>query len=408
MSRFQMHVMAMLMAGGAIVGCDAPQQSAEKAKGPSAAELLKEANDAVALDRNKADSLRRPTVMGAIGDGDEVKGSFGNGSQYLAWHFTAMSGDVIELDAFGTNGDALDTVLFLYLADDQGRPKARALAYDDDGGEGFASALSFEASVAGGYVAVVRRYDFRAWGEVAVRLNVQKSEPTCTQDADCGEGAFCHPSYDGCDIVETAGICLPTPMACTAHYDPVCGCNGQTYSNSCQAHASGMAVAYEGRCEEVVLGEEGDDCDADDACGEGLVCAGSLHAGTGLCGAEELRATYVGQGGEIPDNDADGLKLTVEVAGLASVPTDIILSLQIKHTWQGDLQVELIDPNGTVAQVWDREGGNAQELTFEGPVTGISMDDEVNGTWTLVVRDLAGFDVGSVESWSLTLGSRWD
>jgi hypothetical protein len=42
----------------------------------------------------------------------------------------------------------------------------------------------------------------------------------------------------------------PTPQqgACTADYDPVCGANNVTYSNSCYAKLSGVPVQYSGAC----------------------------------------------------------------------------------------------------------------------------------------------------------------
>jgi hypothetical protein len=35
---------------------------------------------------------------------------------------------------------------------------------------------------------------------------------------------------------------------CTMEYDPVCGCNGQTFGNSCEANREGFEVAYDGEC----------------------------------------------------------------------------------------------------------------------------------------------------------------
>ena len=65
----------------------------------------------------------------------------------------------------------------------------------------------------------------------------------CRTNADCGRGAFC--SADACD---GPGRCEARPEGCATVYLPVCGCDGRTYGNTCEAAASGARVRARGAC----------------------------------------------------------------------------------------------------------------------------------------------------------------
>ncbi len=65
----------------------------------------------------------------------------------------------------------------------------------------------------------------------------------------CDEGLTCIMEDGACRVIaDAAGTCTKVRPMCTRDYRPVCGCDGETYSNKCSAHAAGISVASEGEC----------------------------------------------------------------------------------------------------------------------------------------------------------------
>lgn len=88
----------------------------------------------------------------------------------------------------------------------------------------------------------------------------------------CRDGEFCSFSAGTCNIVDNMGVCQPIPTVCPTLYQPVCGCDGKTYANACEADIQGMAVDHVGACERRCGTIQGLTCPAGEYCAmqEGL------------------------------------------------------------------------------------------------------------------------------------------
>lgn len=101
----------------------------------------------------------------------------------------------------------------------------------------------------------------------------------CTWDrpATCGEGRWCEVPDGQCGDNPVSGTCAARPEGCPRIYDPVCGCDGETYSNDCIAAAAGVNIDSRGECD----GGGTDGCVSNGECDRGQFC----HFETGTCAA---------------------------------------------------------------------------------------------------------------------------
>lgn len=61
-------------------------------------------------------------------------------------------------------------------------------------------------------------------------------------------GQYCGTTPATCHLRGAVGVCKTRPQFCIQLYRPVCGCNGKTYGNACEAAAHGQTVASQGEC----------------------------------------------------------------------------------------------------------------------------------------------------------------
>ncbi|MFE0700670.1 S8 family serine peptidase [Streptomyces sp. NPDC058872] len=99
--------------------------------------------------------------------------------------------------------------------------------------------------------------------------------------------------------------------------------------------------------------------------------------------------------------DNTTVESAITVSGVAgNAPADLKVGVDIKHTYIGDLKVDLVAPDGTAYTLHNRSGGSADDIVQTYTVNASS--EVANGTWKLRVNDNARQDTGRIDAWNLT------
>ncbi|MBW5486799.1 S8 family peptidase [Streptomyces bambusae] len=102
----------------------------------------------------------------------------------------------------------------------------------------------------------------------------------------------------------------------------------------------------------------------------------------------------------IPDNGG-AVSSTITVSGrTGNAPAALKVSVDIKHSYRGDLVIDLVGPNGATKRLQNSSGDSTANV-----ITTYTVDASAwpaSGNWQLRVQDVAAADTGYIDSWSLT------
>ena len=146
-------------------------------------------------------------------------------------------------------------------------------------------------------------------------------------------------------------------------------------------------------------------CETSADCQEGLVCMGELAWGTGIqCVDDSMYGTFVSDTAvSIPDSGAT-VSSTITVSGLATVPVDVVVTLDIDHDRPADLEVTIDNFNGYSETLWSNESDPEGSMV----VRAFPSDDMVNGDYSIHITDTVTGEAGVLRGWELYIVSNWD
>ncbi len=134
-------------------------------------------------------------------------------------------------------------------------------------------------------------------------------------------------------------------------------------------------------------------------CGSGIAdAAKTVNAVTGTT----QPGTVFTNANDVTISDNTTVSSSIAVTGrTGNAPAALKVGVDIKHTWRGDLVVDLVAPDGTVRNLKASSSSDSADNVLA-TYTVDASSEVANGTWKLQVRDVATGDTGYIDSWSLT------
>ncbi|KMO93900.1 M4 family metallopeptidase [Streptomyces roseus] len=103
----------------------------------------------------------------------------------------------------------------------------------------------------------------------------------------------------------------------------------------------------------------------------------------------------------IPDSPGPAVTSSVAVTGITgNAPSTLQVGVKITHTYIGDLQIDLVAPNGTTFRLQSSSSDSTANLNKTYTVNASAV--AANGTWKLKVQDKGAADTGTINDFKLT------
>jgi len=221
--------------------------------------------------------------------------------------------------------------------------------------------------------------------------------PSCSSDADCLSSQFCEFNIGTCS---GNGFCSNKPEGCIGVVDPVCGCDGNVYSNTCIAHAAGVNIKNKGGCTQTTE-QWASAADASSFYNDAWKSDFAKGANDGSCNTWKSPSAWCKKG----VGGADSITLTFANNVYAS-------GLEVYFTGAsaadfGLAKVELQKPDSSWEAVWQGTNTNCMlEVAFaqRGYLTNKARITTKSGNWGCVdAARLTGYEGGSppncTENW---------
>ncbi|WP_431047465.1 M4 family metallopeptidase [Streptomyces sp. P1-3] len=102
----------------------------------------------------------------------------------------------------------------------------------------------------------------------------------------------------------------------------------------------------------------------------------------------------------IPDAGA-AVTSPITVSRSGNAPSTLQVSVDIVHTYRGDLVIDLVAPDGTTYRLKNSSSSDSAD-NVQATYTVNASSEAASGTWKLKVQDVYSIDTGYINSWKLT------